>query len=244
MNVDLSLNNRQINTDGYPLNQEDYSIRISDCDLEVVFRNQKERLLELIRVYPYVCGCIAWLTDTEVLSAMADMKHVSIIVQKEDFLRPDLSSSSNFPKKLRAAYNALPIEFERYFVESGIVSRLSVAGDPTMDPVRCVGNHNSNKLPAFPRMHNKFLVFTEGFSHKDELGNELDRTLGISDNACVWTGSYNISNTATKSLENAIIIRNKQGAQAYFNEWAQITALSEPLDWESEWCEPEWRIGT
>jgi len=80
--------------------------------------------------------------------------------------------------------------------------------------------------------------------NKDELGNEVDRTLRISDNACVWTGSYNISKTAAKSLENVVIIHDKMVAEMYFNEWSQITALSEPLDWESEWCDPEWRIGT
>ena len=46
--MNLDLNNYQINTDGYPLDQEDYSVRVSDCELEVLFRNQKEHLLELI----------------------------------------------------------------------------------------------------------------------------------------------------------------------------------------------------
>ena len=32
--------------------------------------------------------------------------------------------------------------------------------------------------------------------------------------------------------------------QAYYQEWGQVFALSEPLDWESEWVEPEYRIGT
>ena len=244
--MNLDLNNYQINTDGHPLDPEDYSVKVSDCDLEVVFRNQKKRLLKLIRDYPYVCGCVAWLTDMQVLSAMADMKHVSIIVQKEDFLRPDLNNSSDFYMNLRKAYESLPTTFGRLWVE-GLVGCLSVASDYTLDSIRCMGNHNSDKKPAFPRMHNKFLVFTEGvphFSHESEFWSGLDKTLGISDNACVWTGSYNISNTATKSLENAVIIHSKEVAQAYFNEWAQITALSEPLDWESEWSAPEWRIGT
>ena len=241
MNIDL--NNYQINTDGHPLDPKDYSVRVSDCELEVLFRNQKERLLELIRDFPYVRGCVAWLTDTDVLSAMAGMEHVSIIVQKEDFLRPDLNNSSDFYMRLRRAYESLPTTFGRLWVE-GLVGQLSILGDYILAPIRCMGNHNSDKKPAFPRMHNKFLVFTEGFSHEDEFGNEVDRTLGISDNACVWTGSYNISNTATKSLENAVIIHSKKVAEAYFNEWAQITALSEPLDWESEGSAPEWRIGT
>ena len=244
MNMDL--NDCPIKTDGYPLGQANHSVRVSDCDVEIVFRNQKERLLELIQVYPYVCGCVAWLTDMQVLSAMADMKHVSIIVQKEDFLRPDLNNSSDFYMNLRKAYESLPTTFGRLWVE-GLVGRLSIASDYTLDSIRCMGNHNSDKKPAFPRMHNKFLVFTEGvphFSHESEFWSGLDRTLGISDNACVWTGSYNISKTAAKSLENVVIIHDKMVAEMYFNEWSQITALSEPLDWESEWCDPEWRIGT
>ncbi len=250
MNIDLK--NYPINTADGPVDQEDYSASViaSDCYLEIVFRNQKERLLELIQLYPYVCGCVAWLTDIDVLSAMADnMEHVSIIVQKEDFLRSDLNNSSDFYMRLRKAYKALPTEFRRINV-AGIVADLSLGGDLTLDPIRCMGNYNSDKELAFPRMHNKFLVFTEGYPHdmfEEELlefENEAYWTLGISDSACVWTGSYNISNTATKSLENVVIIHNEKVAQAYFDEWNQITALSEPLDWESKWCEPQWRIGT
>ena len=178
------------------------------------------------------------------------MDHVSIIVQKEDFLRPDSYDTNNYYKDLRNAYNALPTRFSRYEVEHEIVPNLSVCGDVMIEPIRCMGNHNSDKSPAFPRMHNKFLVFTDNIEHEvdaSDTPNELPyqyTTLGISDDACVWTGSYNLSYTATKSLENAVIIHNKDIAQAYFNEWGQITALSERLNWESEWCEPEWRIGT
>ena len=218
-------------------------MRVSDCDLEVVFRDQRKRLLELISVYPYVCGGVAWLTDLTVLAAMAAMEHVSIVVQKEDFLRPDLNSSSNFFKRLREAYDALPTTFGRVSVD-GIINELSYGGDPTIDAVRCMGNHNSHKKPAFPRMHNKFLVFTEGFSYECEVLNDIDYILTVSDNACVWTGSCNISNTSTRSLENVVIIHDKTVAQAYYNEWSQITALSEPLDWKSKWCAPEWRIGS
>lgn len=39
-------------------------------------------------------------------------------------------------------------------------------------------------------------------------------------------------------LENPVI------AQAYYHEWEQIVAASEPLDWDSEYVKPQWRIGT
>ena len=31
---------------------------------------------------------------------------------------------------------------------------------------------------------------------------------------------------------------------AYYHEYEQIFALSEPLDWSSEYVDPEWRIGS
>ena len=238
--------------------QIDNSVASKCVEIEVIFRNQKEKLLELISDYPYVLGCVAWLTDFDILSEMSKMDHVSIIVQKEDFLRPDLNSSNRFTEKLRRAYSLLPTDFYRHSVD-GLVSDLSMAGCPTIDPVRCMGNHNSDKNPSFPRMHNKFLVFTENIPIYDDVPStfgyaaedysadgklDLPKLLGVSDTACVWTGSYNISHTATKSLENAVVIRDQDIAQAYFNEWSQIMALSEPLDWESEWVAPEWRIGT
>ena len=35
----------------------------------------------------------------------------------------------------------------------------------------------------------------------------------------------------TLSLENAVFLRSIRMATAYFREWAQIEAVSEPLDW-------------
>lgn len=65
--------------------QIDNSVASKCVEIEVIFRNQKEKLLELISDYPYVLGCVAWLTDFDILSEMSKMDHVSIIVQKEDF---------------------------------------------------------------------------------------------------------------------------------------------------------------
>ena len=50
----------------------------------------------------------------------------------------------------------------------------------------------------------------------------------------VWTGSFNFTINAGRSLV----------AAAYAHEWSQVAALSEPLDWASEWMAPEYRLGT
>ena len=60
----------------------------------------------------------------------------------------------------------------------------------------------------------------------------------------VWTGSFNLTKNASYSFENAIYTTDSEIVRAYYNEYGQIASMSEPLDWESDWIEPEWRIGS
>jgi len=225
------------NADGPDTPQSDHSISKVRADISVVFRDHQRRLLDLIDRYPYVLGCVAWLTDMRVLDALSSRDGVSIIVQKEDFLRPDMTDRSDFEEMLRRAYGRIG-GICRYEAP-GVASGLSVCCDPEMDAVRCVGNYNSEKHPAWPRMHNKFIVLCsyKESPNPDIYGGELHPE-------CVWTGSYNFTFNAQKSFENSIIIHDRDIAEAYAHEWAQILAFSEPLDWESRWCAPEYRIGT
>ena len=100
-----------------------------------------------------------------------------------------------------------------------------------INSIRCFGNHNKDKKPAFPRMHNKFLIFCKEKS-------------GIICPYAVWTGSFNLTMNAGNSLENGLYITKKEIVYKYYKEYAQICAISEKLDWESDWCEPQWRIGS
>jgi phosphatidylserine/phosphatidylglycerophosphate/cardiolipin synthase-like enzyme len=59
-----------------------------------------------------------------------------------------------------------------------------------------------------------------------------------------WTGSFNFTLNAASSLENAVILREPTLVNAYYEEWAQVLAVSEPLDWTADWVEPDWRIGS
>jgi hypothetical protein len=60
----------------------------------------------------------------------------------------------------------------------------------------------------------------------------------------VWTGSFNFTKSSVASFENAVYIEDSKIAYAYAHEFAQIFALSEPLDWTTSWSAPEYRIGT
>ena len=134
-----------------------------------------------------------------------------------------------------------------------ILDGMSLCSDPTIDAVRCMGNHNADKLPAFPRMHHKFLLFchqtfetwpSERWDEASDDWSPTDEILVIPRPYAVWTGSFNFTQNASNSFENALYTTRPAIVQAYHQEWAWIEALSEPLNWDTPWVSPEWRLGT
>ncbi len=235
---------------------ENYSV--TSGNVECVFRNVKQRLIELIKGHAgkSIVGCVAWLTDPEILETLAHSQ-CSIIVQKEDFLRPDEGGSKS---SLRRSYDLLDeLPWHKSINQPGL-GLLSDgynthAGWIERSAIRCVGNYNQDKNPAFPRMHNKFLVFCDqtvnpkwtctcdkppkSRYHKDECGFSM-----IIRATSVWTGSLNLTRNAGFSLENGVHVTDPIIAGAYLNEWSQILGMSELLDWTSNWVAPEFRLGT
>lgn len=235
----INLNDHLLATDGSG-GKQNYYHNIKSGSTNVYFRDLKNKLIGHINEYEIIVGCIAWLTDFDILRALA-AKSTTIIVQKEDFLRPDLQARrSNWKANLRRAYNSLSFEHTRYDFQTNILSSMSVCSDPDIEAVRCVGNFNSDKKPAFPRMHNKFIVFCKLETTTNDWDGEADNIVPCA----VWTGSFNFTKNAGHSFENALFIEEPDIATAYFKEYGFVAGLSEPLDWSSEWCEPEWRIGT
>ena len=240
-----SLHESLINTDTN-LGQQllDNSNCTDDKTIHVYFKDLEARLLEHIAAADVVVGCVAWLTSDTILEALSKKKGVSIVVQKEDFLRPDLDAKDDWKTKLRSRYSSLPSTLTRFDegLKDTVLHMMSCAGDLTIQAVRCVGNHNSDKSPVFPRAHHKFVVFCKMVweEKSDEKGEYRWNYQPYE----VWTGSFNFTQNATKSFENAIVIKNNRIVNAFYHEYAQIAALSEPLDWNSNWVAPEWRIGT
>ena len=218
----------------------DNSITVADqMEVSAYFRDLDKHLINVIGQYNGVFGCVAWLTHFDVLDALAGVEYASVIVQKEDFLRPDDGASkSTWKNKLREKYQGISCDMDRYAMEK--LSELSVCGDPSMYGVRCAGNHNREKIPACPRMHNKFLVFCDVTDRTDHNG----MLHWVITPKAVWTGSFNFTANGGNSLENAVLIKNSDLSSAYFSEWQQIYSISEPLDWTDDWCSPEYRVGT
>lgn len=213
----------------------------SIAPVSVYFRDIEQHLINHIRAATHVVGCVAWLTSEPILNELAKKELACIAIQKEDFLRPDVSPRNGWGMRLRNLYAALKAPDVRYGFPDPICG-MSVCSFWESEAVRCVGNYNRNKDSAFPRSHHKFLVFLEPrndlYKNEDCYENDIYRA------TAVWTGSFNFTKNAGQSLENALYIESYEIADAYYREWAQVMALSEPLDWESDWVAPEWRIGT
>lgn len=231
-----------IETDGYvgePL--KDYSCTGQDGQTSVYFRDLEQHLITHIKQCDVVLGCVAWLTSEPILTALTQSKGVSIIVQKEDFLRPDMAMRSNWSRYLRRLYDKLPSHLSRFDITGTSFQHMSCAGSTELNPIRCVGNYNADKLPAFPRSHHKFVVFCSIETQTRHMGVDYDDVIVPK---AVWTGSFNFTKTAGVSFENAVVLRDPTIVNAFYQEYAQVASLSEPLDWETEWAAPEWRIGT
>lgn len=239
-----NLNELEVETDGRADTSRPDAVQ--SATMVAYFQHLEEQLIHHIREADAVLGCVAWLTSTPILDALAK-KTVSIVVQKEDFLRPDVDAKdATWRQYLRSKYDALhSVEMRCHL--PGMAGDLSVCGDPTADPVRCVGNHNSDKRAA-PRSHHKFVVFGK----MKRIVNHVPASSrpGYSYESAeitpygVWTGSFNFTKNAGRSFENAIYTEDPVIVKAYIDEYSHIFALSEQLDWESDWCAPEWRVGT
>ena len=130
-------------------------------DTECYFKNIEKVLIKKISEADVVFGCVAWLTNTKILKALKKVKHgVRIVVQKEDFLRPD---DVNFnTNQLYKSYTEIrPFLHGDYenIVTGTLLDELNTRQFSPDEAIQCMGNYNADNCIAFPRMHNKFLIF-------------------------------------------------------------------------------------
>jgi hypothetical protein len=202
-------------------------------DIKVIFNNQEEELCQLIRDHKgcVAVGCVAWFTSGKILDTLiANKMRVQFVVHKESWLLPD-GEREYWKERLHQQYSKLrPREATRFDEKL----RVNYNADGTMEPIRCCGAGTS-------RMHHKFIVFCEPDLRIND--NEMEYTCP-GEAICVWTGSFNFTETASRSLENSVIIKDREVAQHYKKEWLHVFSLSEPLLRENaSSCDPEFYYG-
>lgn len=228
----------------------DYSATSIDGRTLVFFKNLEDHLIRFIQKADVVVGCVAWVTSEPILKALAKKKGVSLVVQKEDFLRPDLPPNDDWKRRLRQLYDNLPYRLNSSDLPEPMSREIEGF---TVEPIRCVGDANMDKLAACPRSHHKFVLFCkveEGCQCSEcqerlslEYKEKPRVTMHVHPYA-VWTGSFNFTKNATMSFENAVVLYDTNIVHAYFYEYAQIACLSESLDWTQPWMSPNYYLAT
>lgn len=151
-----------------------------------------------VRVY----GCIAWLTERSVLSALEKVP-CNIIVQQEDWSLPIRQSCLQPYQKL----TPIPYTYYQQFKPT----LRCIRENYVEKAIRSIGAPE-NSTTALPRMHHKFLI--------------MEKSNGA---VGVWTGSFNFTKNATNSLENAVFITDENIVRQYREEFIQLFCLSGEL---------------
>jgi hypothetical protein len=183
-----------------------FSTANSSGTMEVYFEDIEDVIISKINKYSVIFGCVAWLTSEKILKALAN-KRCLIIVQEEDFLRPDTNFSgekNKWKEHLLGLYSEL--DGSHFYLGGLGISQYNIE---VPSGIRRLGYINKYKVAAFPRMHNKFIIglnYIEG--DPDEICEYYD--------ACeVITGSYNYTENSRQSLENIVCIKDSQIVSAY-----------------------------
>jgi hypothetical protein len=219
-----NLNNLEPESDtlGYGRLKESSVQDLTQALIRPVFRNIEQEIIEQIKRHDIIVGCVAWLTSVPILEALQG-KDVQFIVQQEDWLRPDSSEWSM--SRQRNLYQSLSGIYNTY-------AKASYHWYGEVQPIRLSGKPKT-KNRSNPRMHHKFVLFAE----HDEQGDHGCTT------KLLWTGSYNFTANATKSLENGLFIKCPEIVNAYWLEWRQVLLSSfriedkwwgESYGWSSE----------
>lgn len=208
------------------------------ASVEVHFDGIEKIYCDLISSSEVAVGAIAWLTNKAILKALARPKRSAVVVQKEDFLRRDNNTPKFSPwrRELRVCYEKLAginsFDFEDTYpgqqehkldyceaVQHWLFDASGMFQGST-ESVRCIG-YASQANHITPKLHHKFLVL-----------GDWSKGLMMHPHTVI-TGSFNLTENATQSRENIVVINDRNIALAYLSEWAQLWCISESLDWDS-----------
>jgi len=196
---------------------------------------------QMLEKSSYVVGCVAWVTEYQILRAMSKQVGVCLIVQRETYLvRKD--KRDDWRIRLKATYAKLPhFPFHSLTtkdpMQMAVFKQIAKEQKEKAMAVRYMGkqqtrrvqNRQHAKTPAVEdqmavekqgvepedasMMHNKFLVFFNASGQP----------------FAAWMGSSNLTKNAENSLENAVIFHDVETAKYYFNLFLELLPHSYAL---------------
>lgn len=185
------------------------------------FGDLRGPLLEFVSGSDVIVGCVAWVTENDILTALAG-RPCALVVQKENWWKKTDSRGQTLARRYAALDGRLPASLFPAPLGVKTFRRKQVPNDAPLPPIACVGYGSGGH--HLPLMHHKFVVRCI-LVDDPQTGEE---TLVP---AAVWTGSFNFSGNASNSFENAVEIHDPTIAAAYLDEFALVASVSEPMNW-------------
>ena len=152
-----------------------------------------------------VVGEVAWVTDRALLDVLggAAAAGVCLVLQAEPWLRAD--TFAQLPARTRRGWMANP--------------PLSSPHNDTAAATWTAGTINTGGAVAWPRMHRKTLVLC----HADAAAPAAVTPYAT------WTGSYNLTDNARVSIEDAVLVHSEPIAAFAYREFICVLAHAAPL---------------
>lgn len=184
---------------------------LSSGDIEVCFQNIESFIIAKIKEHSFALGCMAWLTNKNILRALNSTFGYQLILNKEEYMK-----RSN---ELYSMYNGIKYGCGDDLFVTEIKDFPYTDSSNELDMFRVAGYDEG----VAPRMHDKFLILCK----QDETCSYRRAVPHM-----VITGSYNYTQSSNASLENVVCISNKEIVNAYYTEYLRIFAISEDINWD------------
>lgn len=153
-----------------------------------------------------VVGCVAWITDAALLAdiAAAARGGVCFVMQDEPWLRAETFAALPALSRTQLFGNVAPPPAGPHDNDTPIAAW-------------CAGRINTENAVAWPRMHRKTLTLCY-----------VDDSAAIVPYAA-WLGSYNLTATARRSVEDAVLLHSAALAAYTYREFLCMLAHARPV---------------
>lgn len=190
------------------------------------FGELREPLLRFIEDSPVIVGCVAWVTDKDLLGALA-ARPVALVVQKESWWKKTDVRGAALARRYEALTGGLPASAFPEPLATKTFRGKPVPDETPLAPIACAGHGGVGGFA--PLMHHKFIVRCTIVAIEGQ-----ERLMPLA----VWTGSANFSGNSNDSFENAMEINDPTIAMAYLEEFALVASVSESMNWRSRAAKP------
>jgi hypothetical protein len=176
------------------------------------FSDLENILSDYINSASYVLGCVAWLSNPNIIEALKRKSGIKIIINQESHFQEDLLRQTSHIQYIRRQYSTLKnLSKDMLFDDCFLCKSIEPEYLKALEITGAVVSHGIAGCSSL--MHNKFLIF-------------LDQTfypIGV------WTGSYNMTMNSNKCLENAVYLTDIWVTRKYLQEFFMILKHSNQI---------------